>query len=99
MHAYDIFRWVVALVFGLFGWWVIFLNFKIVYVWMVRRKHHSWIPLVGGVFALVGMASCPLPQIQRFAWIPLAVDVGYCISVLTIGLLMECFANRRRDDA
>ena len=96
MHAYDIFRWVVAILFGLFGWWLIILNFTVVYVWLVRRKHHSWIPLVGGVFALVGMAFCPVPQIRRFAFLPLFIDTGYCIAVMTIGGLMELYAWRAK---
>jgi hypothetical protein len=96
MHAYAIFRWLIALVFGLFGWLLIFVNFRIVYVWMVRREHHSWIPLVGGLFAFVGMGCCPLRQIQRWAWVPAVIDIGYCVSVMTIGLLMELNAWRGR---
>lgn len=98
MHASEIFRWVGTLVFGAFGGWLIFLNFKIVYVWLVRKKHHSWIPLVGGFLAFFGMGLCPLPQVQRLAWIPLAVDVSYCVLALGIGILMVCFARRRSDD-
>jgi hypothetical protein len=100
MSTHDIFilvfRWVLALVLGGFGWLLIFHNFGVVYVWLVRHKHHSWIPLVGGFFALVGMAFCPLPQVQRFAFWPLFIDGGYCISVLTIGGLMELYAWRTR---
>jgi len=99
MHAYDIFRWVVAVLFSLFGWWLIIANFAIVYFWFVRREHHSWIPLVGGFFALAGMAFCPLPQIRRLAWLPLVVDFGYFVSALTIGLLMELYARKKRHDA
>jgi len=99
MHASDIFRWVLAILFGVFGWWLIIYNFAVVYFWLVRRQHHSWIPLIGGFFALVGMAFCPLLQVRRFAFIPLFVDTGYCILALTIGLLMELFARRKKNDA
>lgn len=103
MHAYDIlwliFRWVAGLVFGAFGWFIIVMNFMIVYDWFVRREHHSWIPLVGGFFALVGMALCPVPQIHRLAWIPFVVDLVYCISALAIGVLMELYARRKKHDA
>src|SRR4051812_29052150 len=78
----------------LFGWWLIILNFTIVYRWYVRGKHHSWVPLVGGFVAFIGMSICPLPRIQKFAWVPLAVDCGYCVSVLAIGLLTACFATK-----
>src|SRR4051812_19290580 len=97
MHISDIFRWVVALVFGLFGWFIIFMNFRIVYVWLIRREHHSWIPLVGGFLALVGMAFCPLSRVRGLAWLPLVMDVGYCVLVLAAGLLMAWFTQRRHD--
>lgn len=99
MHASDVFRWVVAIVFGLFGWWLIVVNFAIVYFWFVRRRHASWIPLVGGFFACVGMALCPLSQIQRFAFWPLFIDAGYCILALAIGFFMEIYARRKKPDA
>jgi hypothetical protein len=98
MHALGIFRWVLALTAGLFGWWLIILNFAIVYAWFVRRQHSSWIPLVGGLLAMLGMGLCPVPHIQRLAWIPLLVDSGFCISALIIGLLMELYARRTRHD-
>src|SRR5262245_31035368 len=93
MHASDIAHWVVAILFGLFGWWLIILNFTIAYVWLVRRKFHSWIPLAGGLFALAGMALCPVPQIRRLAWVPLVIDIGFFISALTIGFLMQLYAR------
>lgn len=96
MHASDIVRWILALVFGLAGWFIILVNFRIVYVWLVRREHHSWIPLVGGLFVLAGMAFCPLAEIRRFAFWPLFIDVGYCISVLIVGGLIELYAWRVR---
>jgi len=103
MHAYDIlwliFRWAAGLVLGLFGWFVIVMNFRIAYVWFVHHEHSSWIPLVGGFFALGGMALCPVPQIHRLAWIPLVIDFVFCFSALAIGLLMELYARRKKPDA
>lgn len=99
MHAHDVVRWVLAIVFGLLGWWIIVMNFAIVYVWFVRKKHHSWVPLVGGFFAFAGTVFCPVPQIQRFAWAPLIIDVVFCISALTIGFLMVLYVRKRKPDA
>ncbi|MGA2138990.1 MAG: hypothetical protein ABSH14_09040 [Verrucomicrobiia bacterium] len=102
MLAYDIFRWVVTVVFALFGllgWWIIIMNFWSVYVWFARRERHSSIPLFGGIFAFVGMLGCPLPQIQKFFWIPLVVDIGYFLLSTIFGLTIAFFARRKRDDA
>jgi hypothetical protein len=97
-HVDMMFRWMVAITFGLIGWGIILANFGVVYAWLVRHKHHSWIPLFGGFFALAGMALCPLPEVRRFAFLPLFIDTGYCISALTIGLLMEVYARKKKQD-
>jgi hypothetical protein len=99
MSLSVIFHWLAAIVFGLIGWWLIILNFSVVYYWFFRRKHHSWIPLAGGFIALLGMAFCPLPQIRRFAFLPLIIDTGFCILALAVGFLMELYARRKRHDA
>lgn len=99
MHASDLFRWTVAVPLVALGVWIIFLNFKIVYVYFARREHHSWVPLVGGFLAFIGLGICPLPQIQKIAWVPLGVDIVYCVLILVIGLVMACFAKSGKDDA
>ena len=86
---------------GLFGWWIIILNFAMVYVWLVRREHHSWVPLVGGFLACFGMLACPLTQVQKLAWIPLAVDCGYVVVNLALGygFMLIRFVRGRKEDA
>ena len=85
---------------GLFGWWIIILNFAMVYVWLVRREHHSWVPLVGGFLACFGMLACPLTWVQKLAWIPLAVDCGYVVVNLTCGcgIMLIRFLRGTKDD-
>jgi hypothetical protein len=82
---------------ALLGCWIIILNFVIVYRWYVRREHHSFVPLLGGFLALVGLGICPLPQIQRFAWVPLAVDVVYVVSSVSVGFAAMLLKWTRRD--
>src|SRR5262245_46858368 len=101
MHIYDLFRWVLAVSLGLFGCWIIILNFVIVYRWYARREHHSFVPLVGGFLAFFAMGACPLPQVQRFAWIPLLIDAGYVLAVLTFGvagLVLRKSSRGKRSD-
>lgn len=104
MHVNDIscyvLAWLLAIVLGGFGWLIIVANFRCVYAWLVRREHHSHIPLVGGFFALVGMNFCPVQQVRGLAWIPLLVDVGFFIIVTTIGMLIALYewsVNKNRD--
>lgn len=81
---------------GGFGWVVIINNFAVVYVWLVRREHSSSVPLVGGFFAMVGMGFCPAQLVQRFALVPLFVDVGYFIITSVIGLLMMFLGRKKK---
>jgi hypothetical protein len=101
MHAYQIIRWVVAVPVGLLGWWIIILNFAIAYRSLARREHHSWVPFLGGFLAFLGMGLCPLPRVQKFAWIPLLVDCGYVVANLTIGygLMLARLVRGKKDDA
>jgi putative effector of murein hydrolase LrgA (UPF0299 family) len=103
MHAYDLFcyvlRWLLAIALGGIGWWIIIMNFAAVYVGLVRREHHSLAPLVGGFFALVGMGICPLLEVWRFAWIPVLVDIGFFITALVVGLLMQLYARKKKHNA
>ena len=87
MRIYDLVRWVVCVPIVLLGCWIILMNFVIVYRWYARREHHSFVPLSGGFLALIGFTICPQPAVQRFGFIPLAVDIGYCVLVLTLGLV------------
>jgi hypothetical protein len=78
MHAYEIILWLVALVLGLFGWWIIFLNFSVAFRWFAWGKRGgSTVPMFGGLVAMLGMFACPLTRVQKLAWVPLAVDFAY----------------------
>ena len=98
MHDYTLLRWAATLVLGLFGGFLIFINIRILYTWIARRKHHSWIPLVGGFVAMVGMGVCPLRQVRQLAWVPLAIDISYCVFMLAAGLLTAWLGRTRRSD-
>ena len=82
MSIANLIRWPFSVAFTLLGCWIIIQNFRIVYVWYARREHHSWVPLLGGFLGFIGMGLCPLRAVERFAWLPLAVDCGYIIVVM-----------------
>lgn len=100
MHIYEyIFQWMLAIAFGLFGWWIIYLNFAAVYLWIFRREHYSRVPLVGGFFAFAGMGFCPVLEIRRLALLPLFIDVSYFLLTLVVGVLMEIYARKKKRNA
>lgn len=100
MHVSELLRWILAGLLGLVGCWLIVLNFSVVYLWYVRREHHSFIPLLGGCLAALAMLACPLPGVVRFAWIPLIVDLGCLFSVLgfVYAVVRGCFSRSDRHD-
>src|SRR5580698_9203598 len=96
MHLSETVRWILAIGLGLLGWWIILLNFAIIYIWFVRRKHHSWVPFLGGVLACVGMGLCPVKPVQRWAFTPLVIDVAFSILMLVVGSIMTLFFRKKK---
>ena len=94
--------WILPSLLGVVGCWIIVLNFSVVFLWYVRREHHSFIPLLGGCLAGLAMLACPLPGVVKLAWIPLIVDFGCLYSVLSFiyaVVVLKCFSKSERDDA
>jgi hypothetical protein len=94
MHVSDSLRWTLAGLLGLVGCWIIVLNFSAVFLWYVRRQHHSVIPLIGGCLAGMAMLVCPLPRVMRLAWLPMVVDLGCLYSVIGFiysVVVLKCF--------
>jgi hypothetical protein len=82
VEASDVIRWLLAVPLGLFGTWVIGCNFACVYLGLVRGKHHSLTPLLGGTCVGSAWLLCPAAGGRSWAWIPLAVDPGGLLLLL-----------------
>ena len=50
--------------------WIIFFN------GIFKKRQSSWIPLMGGVFTAIGLASLPIKGLWKFWWLPLIIDWG-----------------------
>ncbi len=68
--------WALAAVLLLVGGYVIIMNWAIVFHWLVKKKHSSWAPLVGGVLAAVGLANLPVEAVAKYWYVPLIIDYG-----------------------
>jgi hypothetical protein len=84
MNMLTLLRWLASIGLSLAGTWIIILNFWTVVIWHTRRKHHSWVPLLGGFVAFIGVALCPYDPIAKRAWVPLSIDVGFIVMVFVI---------------
>ncbi len=43
---------------------------------VLKKPAPSWIPLLGGVFAAIGLVMLPYPRIRVFWWLPFLLDYG-----------------------
>ena len=74
--------WALSVVLLLVGGFVIIMNWVIIYYSLVKKKHSSWAPLAGGVFAAVGLAILPIAGVAKYWYVPLIVDYG-CLPGMT----------------
>ncbi len=74
--------WALSVVLLLVGGFVIIMNWVIIYYSLVKKKHSSWAPLAGGVFAAVGLAILPIAGVAKYWYVPVIVDYG-CLPGMT----------------
>ncbi len=60
----------------LLGTFFITMNWVGIARWFFTNKHYSWVPLLGGVLASIGMATMPNPTMNSLWWTPLFIDWG-----------------------
>jgi H+/Cl- antiporter ClcA len=68
--------WAISLILICVGGYVVVMNWFVVFQWMFAKKHSSWIPLVGGVIAALGVGLIPNTEARSYWWIPLILDWG-----------------------
>ncbi len=74
-------NWIVAILTGLFGGWIVFANWYGLIRWLVTKKSHSAIPFVGGILLAVCLYNTP---IRRLWYIGLLIDPGFSILILSL---------------
>jgi hypothetical protein len=67
----------------LVGGFITTMNWGVLFRWVWRRKHSSWIPMVGGSLAAAGVALMPYAQVNTLWWVPLFLDWG-CLPGLAV---------------
>ena len=80
----EIIRCAIAFLFGLFGVFVIVMNYVMIADWIIRRRHHSLSPLAGGICVSIGLLVCPVALCRHWVWVPLVVDPGCAYSLLAL---------------
>lgn len=86
-------RWGSAvLILGL-GVYVIVLNGCIVFNNISGKKFVSWVPLLGGLLAAIGLGALPVEGASRWAWVPFVIDYG-CLPALIHHAAMAVWRKR-----
>jgi hypothetical protein len=90
----EILWWLLLVPLGLFGAWVAGCNYVCVYLALVRREHHSLVPLLGGGCVALACMSYPAVGVRSWSWLPLALDPGNWVCVMA-GPYLLVIALRR----
>jgi hypothetical protein len=68
--------------------WIICSNWYCVVLAIVKRRHSSWVPVLGGGVGCLGCYLSPCEFLHTSWWLPLLLDWG-CVPGLTYSLF--CF--------
>jgi hypothetical protein len=70
-------RWLAGVcLLALFAW-ISTMNVSVFWKLYVRKERApSWIPLLGGLFGVLGLVALPIPGAQRWWWLALLLDPG-----------------------
>lgn len=68
--------WPVGLVFLSLFLFVATANWMIVWAAIFRKKHSSWVPLVGGLFGSAAFWLLPIARLHSYRSLPLLPDYG-----------------------
>ena len=53
-----------------------------------RHEYHSFIPLLGSLFGIVGILILPLHGMYRWIWLPLIADLWSLLCFATVGYMI-----------
>lgn len=56
-------------------------NYNIIIQWYTKKKTASFLPIVSGLFGMIGLLIIPLEGARAWFWVPPVVDVG-CVPLL-----------------
>jgi len=67
-------------------------NLSILLGHLLRGKHNSMVPFIGGLAGVIGMLVVPITVFRRWSWIPVILDIG----TLPIAVAFAFVFMRRR---
>ena len=84
MNTFDITRWILTVLFGLF--WLLCAISNIVSSLDAARRHDSTslILLFGGISGVIAVFVCPIPGLWIWCWVPALLDIGTLPALATI---------------
>lgn len=71
-------NWIIAVLTGLMGGWIVFANWGGLIRWIVTKKSYSSVPFIGGILLAICLYNTP---ISRFWYIGLLVDTNYTLLI------------------
>jgi hypothetical protein len=75
--------------------WLIFGNWSSIVLFLLKRKHSSWIPIIGGGVGCLGCLLSPYAVLNKLWWVPLLLDWG-CVPGLSFSAIYFAISFIRR---
>jgi hypothetical protein len=78
-------RWILFLVAAFLGAVFVVANWHGLLAWLIKRRGTSAVPVIGGAFLALAMAIAPGPSARSLWWLPLVLDPGCLLLLVTSG--------------
>jgi len=62
---------------------------------IIRRKNYSMVPFIGGLAGMFGLLLAPAPELHRWWWVPLVLDLGTGFLLLSVVVAVVVWPVRR----
>jgi len=82
----DIIRYAVSIILGLYGLYIIVMNWCIIYNGIFKKIHSSTGPILGGLLLCISFIIIPNNPYIRFWWLAFIIDISSLPYLIYIGI-------------
>ena len=88
--------WVTSVLLIVVGGFFTVMNWAVLYVRIVKKERHSWVPVLGGLFLAVGLGTLPIEGPENLWWIPFIADPA-CVPGMSYTLWFWLFRYKKEE--
>lgn len=84
----DIIRYIIAIILGLFGLYIVTMNWCIFVLWLLKKKGASMGGFLGGLCLCISFAIIPNNPYVGLCWLAFVVDIGSLPLIVWTGIYL-----------